>query len=188
VSPQLILASLSPRRQELLSQMGLAFTVIPPLADENLQGAAEQVVVELARRKALSVASAHPQAYVLAADTLVYLGERALGKPKDQSDAAAMLRALSGAWHEVHTGVCLAVPGAGMETGHAVTQVLFSRMTEEEIAAYCASGERQGKAGAYAIQGRAAAFIEHISGSYSGIMGLPLHETAALLRQAGVKT
>ncbi len=184
MSPQLILASLSPRRQELLSQMGLAFTVIPPLADENLQGAAEQVVVELARRKALSVAAAHPQAYVLAADTLVYLGARALGKPKDQSDAAAMLRALSGAWHEVHTGVCLAVPGAGMETGHAVTQVLFSRMTEEEIAAYCASGEPLGKAGAYAIQGLGGMYVEQIRGSYTNVVGLP----TSLVRQMLKKT
>jgi septum formation protein len=126
-------------------------------------------------------ASGQPAAPVLCADTTVALGAQILGKPRDAREAARMLRLLSGQTHRVITAVAVQ---AGKARHEAVSdsRVRFARLTPRDVAAYVASGEWQGKAGGYAIQGRAAAFIEHISGSYSGIMGLPLHETALLLR------
>lgn len=183
MAPELILASLSPRRQELLTQMGLRFQVVPPRAEENLQGEAGQVVVALARRKALSVAGSHPLAYVLGADTLVSIAGRVLGKPHGLDEAAAMLRELSGAWHEVHTGVCLVAPGGEERTALVTTQVLFARLSEGEISAYCQSGEPLGKAGAYAIQGLGGMYVEQIRGSYTNVVGLPTSQVRRMLKE-----
>lgn len=179
----LILASGSPRRHELLTQMGLQFEVIQPSVDENLTGAPETVVAALARRKAEAVAVSRPDAVVLAADTLVAINGQSLGKPKDLQDAKQMLSLLNGNWHEVHTGVCVIANGE-THTGHAVTQVLFTHMSEAEIQSYCGSGEPFGKAGAYAIQGLGGMYIEQIRGSYTNVVGLP----TSLVRQILQKT
>ena len=148
----------------------------------------EQYVKRVAREKAgagLLQLGGHSQAIVLGADTDVVIDGQVLGKPADAAQAAALLRQLSGRTHQVHTAVWLL--SAGREQSALVsTEVRFSALSEAEIAAYIATGEPFGKAGAYAVQGRAAAFIAGITGSYSGVMGLPLHETAVLLRNFGV--
>lgn len=152
--------------------MGLDFKVFSPQVDECLDGSPREVVMALALRKASASALDFPEDLVLAADTLVTIDGQVLGKPVDQADALRMLKLLNGAWHEVHTGVCLMVDGK-VQQGHAVTQVLFTRMSEEEMISYCRSGEPLGKAGAYAIQGLGGMFIEQIRGSYTNVVGLP---------------
>ena len=174
----LILASGSPRRKEILDQMGLTYTVDVSDADESFVGPPEEAVLELSRRKAESVAKRHENALVLAADTLVY-ADGVLGKPRDAEHAAQMLSALSGKWHSVYTGMTL----MNTQTGKTVSQydktmVRFVNMTQEEIEAYVATNEPFDKAGAYAIQGRAGMYIDRIEGSYSNVVGLPM----ALLR------
>ena len=192
------LASQSPRRRQLLDQLGVAVSLLLPddaEAAEALEavrpGEAPAAYVRRVTRLKLGDAARRlaqqqqqrPPAPVLCADTTVAVGRRILGKPRDAQEAAGMLRALSGGTHRVITAVALQ---QGDWRGEALSdsRVRFAPLPEAAIDAYVASGEWQGKAGAYAIQGRAAAFIEHISGSYSGIMGLPLFETAALLRAA----
>lgn len=193
------LASQSPRRRELLDQLGVRWRLLLP-GDAQAAEALEAVLPGEAparyvrRVTALKLdaavqrlqAEGGASAPVLCADTTVALGRRILGKPQDAWDAAAMLHALSGQTHRVITAV--AVQHGGWR-GQAASdsRVRFAPLGEADIAAYVASGEWQGKAGGYAVQGRAAAFIAHISGSYSGIMGLPLFETAQLLRSAGVQ-
>ncbi len=184
------LASRSPRRAELLARLGLDFGVIDLDIPEH-QGADEaaaEYVRRVAREKAgagLLEVVAVPNAVVLGADTEVILDGRVFGKPADAGEAADMLRALSGRTHEVITAVSLV--SAGREA-QAVSnsQVRVAPMSEADIAAYIASGEWDGKAGAYAIQGRFQAHIEHLSGSFSGVMGLPLFETSQLLKQFGL--
>lgn len=190
------LASQSPRRSQLLDQLGVSHRLLLPQDSEAAEALeavrpGEAPAAYVARVTALKLDAALqrlatpalPPAPVLCADTTVALGARILGKPADARDAAAMLRALSGVTHRVITAVAV---GAGGWRGQArsVSRVRFAPLHDADVAAYVASGEWQGKAGGYAIQGRAAAFIEHISGSYSGIMGLPLFETAQLLRLA----
>ncbi|NLE69710.1 MAG: septum formation inhibitor Maf [Clostridiales bacterium] len=182
---ELILASTSPRRQELLTQMGLPYQVFSPEVDEHLTGSPAEVVMALARRKALAAAGFHPGAAVLAADTLVHIQGELLGKPEDCNDAARMLRLLSGSWHEVVTGVCLVVDGV-VETAHAATRVLFTALTEDEIRFYCESGEPMGKAGAYAIQGLGGMFISEIHGSYTNVVGLPTALVRQMLKKANI--
>lgn len=184
------LASQSPRRQELLAQLGVRYETIDAAVHEQV-GPGEnpqQYVRRVAREKAgagLLQLGGQAQAVVLGADTDVVIEGRILGKPADAEQAAAMLRLLSGRTHQVHTAVWLV--SAGREQSALVsTDVRFAELDEDQIAAYIATGEPFGKAGAYAIQGRAAAFIAGITGSYSGVMGLPLHETALLLRNFGV--
>ena len=179
----LILASGSPRRSELLSQMGLSFTVDVSDADEHCDGAPEEIVRELSRRKAKAVSGRHADALVLAADTIVVLGE-ILGKPGTHERAATMLRALSGNWHEVYTGMTLINTATGREL-QAVerTRVHFVEMTDAEIEAYAASGEPLDKAGAYAIQGQGGMFIDRIEGSYSNVIGLPMAALRGLLAE-----
>ena len=194
----LYLASQSPRRLELLRQIGLTPTVLK-LRDgnENLEVdetplAAEPAldyVLRLARVKAEAGELARSRRRladwpIVAADTTVTLDGRILGKPADDSEAAAMLRAYSGRAHSVLTGVAVAFHGR-LEVALSESTVTFRPLSEAEIAAYVASREPYDKAGGYGIQGRAAQFIEHLSGSYSGVMGLPLYETAQLLREAG---
>ena len=169
---RLILASSSQRRKELLTLMGLDYEVFSPDVNEDGEGLPGEVVLLHARKKAQATALVYPDDIILAADTIVYAMKEILGKPKDLTDAARMLRLLSGKVHQVYTGVCL-VSGEKLLEGTAVTDVLFSRMTQEDIAFYCASGEPLGKAGAYAIQGLGSMFIEEISGSYTNVVGLP---------------
>lgn len=181
------LASQSPRRQELLTQLQVSFDVIEVDVHEQCQpGEAPcDYVNRVAREKAgkgLLQLSGNPAALVLGADTDVVLDDAVLGKPGNAGQAHAMLRALSGRSHEVVTAVWLL--SAGQEAHCVVrSRVRFAAIGDDEIDSYIATGEPFGKAGAYAVQGRGAAFIESIDGSYSGIMGLPLHETYRLLKQ-----
>ena len=186
----LYLASQSPRRRELLGRLGLDFGVLDLDIPEHRQPGepAEDYVRRVAREKAgagLLKVVATPGAVVLGADTEVVLDDEVFGKPADAADAARMLRRLSGRVHECLSTVW--VLSAGREQHAAcVTQVHFEKLTDARIDAYVATGECFGKAGAYAIQGRAAAFVAHLSGSHSGVMGLPLHETARLMRDFGL--
>jgi len=194
----LYLASQSPRRQELLRQIGLAPAVLrlrngsgrldvdeTSLADEP----AMDYVLRLARLKAEAGERARDGRSlanwpIVAADTTVTLDGQILGKPADAEEAAAMLRGYSGRSHSVLTGVAVVFQGR-LEVALSESTVTFRALSEEEIAAYCASREPFDKAGGYGIQGRAAMFIEHLAGSYSGVMGLPLFEMAQLLREVG---
>lgn len=179
---ELILASSSPRRQELLGDMGIRFRVVPADVDERLEGEPDQVVLELARRKARAIYPAHSDQIVLAADTLVYAKGQTLGKPKDLSDAERMLRLLSGSWHQVFTGVCLMADGKELAEVE-MTKVRFSALEEGDITRYLNSGEAMGKAGAYAIQGRAGMLIPEIQGCYSNVVGLPTALVRRMLQQ-----
>jgi septum formation protein len=185
----LYLASQSPRRRELLTQAGIEFGLLEvDVPERRLAGEpAEDYVRRVAREKAgagLLRVLGNPSAQVLGADTEVVLADEVFGKPADAGDARRMLRRLSGRTHQVLTAVWLL--DAARETGAlSVSEVEFVRLDEDRIDAYLECGEWQGKAGAYAIQGRAAAFVSRLSGSYSGVMGLPLCETVALLRASG---
>ncbi|MDX9874407.1 MAG: Maf family protein [Spongiibacteraceae bacterium] len=186
---RLYLASQSPRRRELLLQLGLDHELVAPAVDESLlPGESAAAYVErLARRKALAGKAALPPAtpaVVIGADTCVVVDGEILGKPDDATAAAAMLRRLAGRTHQVLTGVAVA-QGETLLARVSVTDVMMIALSEADIAAYCATGEPLDKAGAYGIQGRAAAFISRIEGSYSGVVGLPLCETAELLKLAG---
>jgi len=181
----LVLASQSPRRREILTQAGLSFTVRVSGVEELRRSgeSPEDYVLRLSRDKARAVEAA-PDEYVLAADTIVVVDSAVLEKPRSVEDAAAMLRLLSGRAHTVLTGVCL-LHGGREESQVEATRVFFSRLTEAEIAAYCASGEPMDKAGAYAIQGLASKFIERIEGCYFNVVGLPVSLVYRLLRAAG---
>lgn len=199
------LASQSPRRRQLLEQLGIRYELL--LADEHEDAEALEVVLpnEAPRAYVQRVTSLKleaalnrmkrrglPFAPVLCSDTTVALGKTILGKPDDAKHAAQILGALSGQTHRVLTSVAmgtLSKAGKPLKTEQAlsVSNVRFAQLTRTQIQNYVASGEPMGKAGAYAVQGRAAAYIEHISGSYSGIMGLPMFETAQLLREFGFK-
>ncbi|MGN6313754.1 MAG: Maf family protein [Rhodanobacteraceae bacterium] len=187
----LYLASQSPRRRQLLEQLGVAFELLQVEVPEIRRPgeSAEDYVGRVAREKALAglevVRGRDDEAIVLGADTEVALDERVFGKPCDAEDAAAMLGALSGRTHRVISTVW-GMDKARRKAATSVSDVSFAELDATTIAAYVATGEPFGKAGAYAIQGRAAAFITHLSGSYSGVMGLPLHETVQLLRDFGV--
>ena len=170
----LILASGSPRRKELLSMMGLDYTIDVSQVDEHAQGAPDEMVIELSGRKAQAVARRYQSALVLAADTLVYGSGRVLGKPASDADAFDMLRSLSGQWHEVYTGMTLIDTRSGRCLQRAdCTKVHFTALSDEDIRAYIATGEPRDKAGAYAIQGMGGMFIDRIEGSYSNVVGLP---------------
>lgn len=183
----LYLASQSPRRHQLLSQLGLEHGILEVEVAELRQPGepASDYVNRVAREKAgagLLEVMAVPDALVLGADTEVILDDVVYGKPVDAGDAARMLRELSGRSHRVVTAVWL-VSASREEHVVSESEVRFAALSPREIAAYVETGECMGKAGAYAVQGRAAAFIAHLSGSYSGVMGLPLHETSMLLRK-----
>ena len=184
----LILASASPRRQELLQQIGCDFRVFVSYAEELSESGVspEKMATENARRKAEDVASRDTTGLpVLGADTVVAVDATILGKPKDEEDAARMLRLLSGRSHFVYTGVALVYHGATY-TSVVQTAVWMDKMSDEEISAYIATGEPMDKAGAYAVQGIAAKFIPKIEGSFSNVVGLPLHEVKNLARKAGI--
>ncbi len=183
------LASASPRRRELLTQIGVSFQVLAVSVDESVRPGepAEAYVERVARHKAAAgwaIRPATPAAPVLAADTTVVLDGRILGKPADAGEGQGMLLALSGRTHAVLTAIALATH-AGVESRVSRSEVTFRRITAVEAAEYWHTGEPRDKAGAYAIQGRAAVFIQDLRGSYSGVMGLPLYETAELLAAAG---
>jgi septum formation protein len=184
--PSLILASSSPRRKEILEAMGVTFTIQAAAVDESprVGERAADMVLRLAAAKAAAI-SAGPGQIVIAADTVVVLGEESFGKPVDAGDALRMLARLSGQTHQVMTGLALATPD-GLETALSVTDVRFREIDPDEARRYWQSGEPQGKAGAYAIQGRGGVFVEAIMGSYTGVVGLPVYETARLLRAAGL--
>ena len=183
---KLILGSGSPRRKELLAQLGIVpDAILPPDIDEDPRKGElpRPYAARLAREKAAAVA-AGPDDIVLCADTTVALGRRILGKPRDAGEAAEFLTALGGRRHEVITAVAVR-RGERVWARESVSAVKMKRLSDAELNAYLAGGEWEGKAGAYAIQGAAGAFIPWISGSFTGIVGLPLAETAALLSAAG---
>jgi septum formation protein len=189
-APRLCLASASPRRSALLAQIGVAHRIVAAQLDEAVLAGEtpRQYVERLAAAKARAIAADAARSGglpVLGADTSVVLGERILGKPESAAAAREMLAALAGRTHEVLSAVALC-DGAGLRSRFSCTRVTLRAISAREIDAYWASGEPRDKAGGYAIQGLAAVFIEHIEGSYSGVMGLPLFETAALLAEAGV--
>jgi septum formation protein len=189
-TPDLVLASASPRRSQLLRQIGVAHLVRPVDVDETIRSgeAPADYVRRIARDKAQVRAvreESGTSLAVLGSDTAVVLDGEVFGKPRDREDALRMLGRLSGRTHEVHTAVALAYRDR-LECRLSVSEVTFRTLGPGEIDAYWASGEPADKAGAYAIQGLAAVFVSRICGSYSGIMGLPLYETAELLRLAGV--
>jgi len=193
------LASQSPRRQQLLQQIGVRFELLLPCSHEDAEALESEVsgelpaaYVERVTRAKLRAAqerlrmSTLPAAPILCADTTVALGRRILGKPRDALDAARTLRLLSSRTHRVITAVALA-SGRREWLGLSVSRVHFGALPRREIERYVAGGEPFGKAGAYAIQSSIAAWVQRIEGSYSGIMGLPLYETARLLARAGVR-
>jgi septum formation protein len=184
----LVLASASPRRQELLRNAGINFEVQPAhIPEDPMPGeSAKECAERLARGKALTVARQRPQDFVLGADTLVVVDGEILGKPSDAADAAHMLHRLSGREHQVITGVCLVVSGQ-CSVASETTSVTVSGISEKEIADYVASGEPMDKAGAYAIQGIASRWIPRIEGDYSNVVGLPVALAWRMLRQAGLR-
>ncbi|MGZ8257748.1 MAG: Maf family protein [Methylotenera sp.] len=191
LQPPIYLASRSPRRVELLKQIGLTCETLPADIDETqfINESPESYVTRLARQKAEAclqrLTAAQRVRPVLAADTTVVLAGAVLGKPLDDDDARSMLSALSGSLHYVHTAVALAFADS-IEVVLSTTAVEMMVLTAAQIDAYIASGEHQDKAGSYGIQGLAGAWVKHIEGSYTGVMGLPIHETAELLRKHGI--
>ena len=183
-APPLLLASRSPQRRAILEQLGLPFEVVPPLYDE--QPMAEVDAVELvrvhARAKARSVAQGAGDRPVLGIDTEVVLDGRIYGKPGDSTDAEAMLEQLGGRTHVVLSGLCLVTPGWEL-VEHESTRVTFRPLTARDLATYVTTGEWEGRAGAYAIQGRGAALVEHIDGDYLNVVGLPASLLVRLLAE-----
>jgi septum formation protein len=184
MTSRLILASASPRRRELLTQVGLEFEVIPSHIDETRrpdEGPAAYVR-RLALEKARAVHTMYPEAFVLGADTTVEVGGNALEKPTDRADAERMLGALADRMHQVHTGIALLSP-QGQRTHLETTSVTFSAIDEAELVRYLDSGEPYDKAGAYGIQGYAARWIPRIEGDFFNVVGLPLAATVRFLRE-----
>lgn len=193
----LYLASQSPRRRELLSQVGISFTVLSVQVDETVKSneIAEDYVLRLAKEKALAGWKSEKQNIkaVLGSDTAVVIDGKILGKPENREEAKNMLRLLSGKTHQVMTAVALAANAKShsqveLNSVINVNDVTFKILSNTEIEQYIDTGEGDDKAGSYAIQGLAAAFITHLSGSYSGVMGLPLYETVELLHKAGISS
>ena len=184
-----ILASSSPRRRELLAAIGLDFEVMPSHIPEvpDPQEAPEEYVARLSREKAETIAERHPSRWIIAADTTVLLGDQLLEKPADPADAVRMLMQIAGQTHVVYTGVTLRNAAAGWsETRVAESEVRMLPLARNEIEWYVATGEPLDKAGAYAVQGIGAMFIESIHGSYTNVVGLPLAMLYQMLRKAGI--
>jgi septum formation protein len=184
----LVLASASPRRLELLAQIGIVPEVVDPAEIDETPRKGElpgPYVLRLARAKAETVRPQHSGAFILAADTIVACGRRILGKPENEVMARQFLALLSGRRHRVHGGIAVISPGGRVVTRHVESQVRFKRFSEDELAAHLASGEWRGKAGGYAIQGYGAMLVAWMQGSYSNVVGLPLFETAQLLHGLG---
>ena len=184
---KLILASGSPRRRELLAKMGYEFEICAPDVDEHVSGHASDIVYTLAQRKAKAAAAHYADGVIIASDTLVSLDGVPLGKPEDAADAHRMLAALSGREHEVFTGVCVLDAASGRaETRSVRTGVTFRDLTDAEIDAYIATGEPMDKAGAYAIQGGAGAFVSRLDGELENVIGFPVVEVKELLSKFGM--
>ena len=186
----LVLASASPRRLELLRQIGLIPDLVEPADIDESARPRElpaEVALRLARAKASAVAAHHPGAWVLGADTVVACGRRVLAKPEDTAEARRFLALLSGRRHRVHGGVSIIDPCGRQRARRIATTVSFKRLTVQEIDRYIDSDEWRGKAGAYAIQGLAGAFVTSVNGSYFNVVGLPLYETLSLLRGSGFR-
>lgn len=184
----LVLASQSPRRKQLLADAGIAVGLIAAADIDETPEAGELPVpyaLRMAKQKAAVSAAGNPDKFVLAADTVVVCGRRILPKAETPEQAAACLKLLSGRSHRVYGGICLHLPGGEMRTRLSVSRVKFRLLDEADRAAYLASGEWQGKAGGYAIQGRAGLYIRQITGSYSNIVGLDMNLVAGLLLAAG---
>ncbi len=185
----IILASGSPRRRQYLKEMGVNFTVQTAFVDENPfdNEDPESFVLRMASEKAAAVSSEFPDSWVISGDTVVCLGDKILGKPADENDAVALLMALSGREHYVKTGFCVAHGSRGVKTLQVVsTKVLFAEFSREVARAYVAAGESLDKAGAYGIQGKGIFLVKAIEGSYSNVVGLPLHELMKVLQVHGV--
>lgn len=190
IAQRLVLASASPRRLELLRQIGLEPDAVEaagleesPLANET----PSVLALRLATAKAQQVARRHAEAFVLGADTVVALGRRMLPKAERPEEGRRCLELLSGRAHQVLTGICVAAPGGRCGRRLVKTRVWFKRLSDEEIESYLGTGEWLGKAGGYAIQGCAGAFVSYLQGSYSGVVGLALHETQNLLAGLGYR-
>ena len=183
----IVLASASPRRRELLSHFAVPFTVDPAAGPEEPPAGAgpEETVRTLAAAKAAEVAARNPDSVVIGADTVVELDGAILGKPADRDDAFRMLRALSGREHRVYTGVAV-VCGGRLQSGAEMTRVFFRDLTDREILAYIDSGEPMDKAGAYGYQGLASLFVERIDGDFFNVVGLPLCRLGRMLEKLGV--
>jgi len=183
-----VLASASPRRRELLERLGLVLDVAPVDVDESARPGEtpDALARRLARAKALAAGARAEGRPVLAADTIVVVDGVVLGKPRDEGDACRMLQSLSGRWHEVLTGVALLLPDGRVLDALARTAVRFAELREEEIRRYAGSREPYDKAGAYALQGIAAWFVEEVRGSVTNVIGLPLEETRRLFAAAGL--
>ncbi len=185
---RLILASASPRRLELLAQAGIVpDTVLPADIDETqLKGELPRTLpLRLAKAKAAKIAALHPDSFILAADTVVACGRRVLDKPKDEQDARKALTLLSGRRHKVYGGLCITAPNGQSKSCVCETVVQFRRLHEDDITDYLKSRDWEGKAGGYAIQGGAAAFVKFLSGSYSNVIGLSLYDTIRILNSLG---
>lgn len=186
-SARIILASASPRRQELLTRIGYQVDVAPSDIDESvlLGEAPSDYVLRLAVQKAEACLAAERLGWIVAADTTVAVGGEILGKPASPEDAGAMLRKLSGKRHHVHTGYCIAKPNRELVARVATTAVDFMELSPPDIADYVACGEWQGKAGGYAVQGIAAMFVREINGSITNVIGLPIAEVRAAIIELG---
>jgi septum formation protein len=189
VSYELILASSSPRRRDLLASLGLTFQVVPAAIQEILspQEAATDFAARVAEKKALAVGHRHPEAWVIGADTIVVVDGEIFGKPRDREDAKRMLQQLANREHRVITGYALIhVAGEKNIKGVEETRVKISALEEREIAWYINTGEPFDKAGGYAIQGKGAFMVERIEGSYTNVVGLPLNQLVRLFKQVGI--
>ncbi len=185
---KLILASASPRRLELLSQIGIVpDQVLPADIDETIlkNELPRSLALRLACGKAAKIAGEHPGTFVLAADTVVAVGRRILDKPNNEDDARTALKLLSGRRHKVYGGICIVAPDGKTKSTTCETVVSFRRLSEAEIEAHIKSGEWEGKAGSYAIQGTAATYTKFLSGSYSNVIGLSLYDTMRILNSLG---
>ncbi|KRG59595.1 septum formation inhibitor Maf [Stenotrophomonas sp. W1S232] len=188
----LYLASQSPRRSDLLARLGVPFTTLAldvveqRASDESPLAYVQRVAVDKARAGVARLAGQPAPFWVLGSDTEVVLGDRVYGKPADAADAAAMLASLAGQTHQVITAVALCGSDGGCEVISVISEVTFAALDAAAIDAYVATGEPMGKAGGYAIQGQAERYVSRLCGSYSGVMGLPLQQTAALLQRHGL--
>lgn len=186
--PPLVLASASPRRLELLAQIGIVPARVDPSHIDETAGRLEKpgpLAERLAMEKCQDVMPRHEAAFILSADTVVAVGRRLLGKPEDAAQAKKFLKLLSGRRHRVYSGVCIAAPDRRLIHRSVCSQVIFKNLSPAEVDGYLATEEWQGKAGGYGIQGRAASFIRAVHGSYSNVVGLPLFETSNMLAGLG---
>ncbi len=185
---RLVLGSASPRRLQLLAQVGVTPDRVDPADIDETARKDETprlLVRRLAGEKAAAVAARHPDAFVLGADTIVAVGTRVLGKPEDETDARRMLRLLSGRNHKVLTGVAVIAPGGRSASRIVESRITFKRLTSDEIDSFIASSDWDDAAGGYKIHQRAGAFVTNLQGSFTGVVGLPLYETLALLTGLG---